>query len=114
MRTTTFALVVVAAAAGGLALTALEREPNTTSSPEAAYTAQMRARGVLAGDSDAALVKIGRGLCTAIIQTHERVVTPVPLDGITADQTRVVIDAATRHLCPDQRPKVAAYLRGSR
>lgn len=68
----------------------------------------------LAAEDPASLSNAGFGLCEALRRHPSRTITALPLSGVTAHDTRVLLDAATRYLCPDQRSKVAAYLEGTR
>ncbi|MBA9006007.1 DUF732 domain-containing protein [Thermomonospora cellulosilytica] len=111
------ALVLAAAPLAGPAVT-----PTSTPAPgvtarnvdaEAAYTAQVRRWSRQIGNRPYdELVAIGQGMCGGLQMRPEPTVTPVPVSGISAYDTRVVIRAATQHLCPDQAPKVRNYLTG--
>lgn len=82
---------------------------------KAAFIAQVQARALDIADEDpGVLAGAGAGLCEALRQRPEQAVTAVPLDGVGPYDTRVLVDAATTHLCPSQRGKVRAYLQGER
>lgn len=64
--------------------------------------------------TDGQLLRIGLGLCGAFGQVPEETVTPHPVGGLTARELYAITESATRHLCPNARPKVTPYLRGGR
>lgn len=82
--------------------------------PQNPYLDRLQADGQFTGVPDTTLLTIGHSLCRALTHTAGPDVHPVPLRGISAADTREVADAATAHLCPAQRPKLAVYLRGTR
>ena len=118
----TILLTVVAVACGGVLLVAQlstqEIAPHTAGvsvAEEGAYLGWARAEAPeLWGASDAQLVRAGLGVCAALDRIPEPVVVPRPVDGLTERETYAITAAATRHLCPGLRPKVAGYLRSAR
>ncbi|MFE9099909.1 hypothetical protein [Actinomadura geliboluensis] len=115
-------LPVVAAVLGGVFLAAQlhtrEITLNTERiSPSTAgdYIGQARAEAPqLHAAGDLQLVRVGVALCTAIGRVPGQEAAPSAVEGLTPDELYAVTDAATRHLCPEQRAKVAGYLRAAR
>lgn len=113
-----FLLSVVVAAFGGLLIAyqpdtrSIDLATTSTSTQEQdAYLERARAEAPeLWAASDAVLLNAGVGLCAGLKRIPEPVVTPRPVNGLTANELRGVTDAATRHLCPSARPKVSTYL----
>ncbi|TDD37829.1 hypothetical protein E1287_07145 [Actinomadura sp. KC06] len=121
MNWRTFLLPIVAAACGGLLLvpqiSTQDVDLNTTglsTEEEGAYLGWARTEAPeLWAASDAQLLRIGLGLCAAIDRVPDPVVEPRPVEGLTGREIHAITNAATQHLCPTLRPKVAGYLRSA-